>query len=319
MIDMLQAYDCIMTEMEEVREIFNRELLCDVPMISDLLDHVGKFRGKMLRPMLVLLSGQACGRMNHQHRKIAVVLEMVHMATLVHDDVLDETEIRRRGKTINSLHGNETAVMLGDLLISRAFHLCSSLDNPIYSRRIATAANTVCEGEIMQLYYRDYYDLEEERYLEIIARKTAALISCSCYLGAKTADAEEKECQNLEAYGKNLGIAFQIMDDVIDLTGKETQAGKTLGTDFLKGKITLPGIHLLRSCDPEKRQAVRSWLDRRTPPDYENYVTALHESGSMEYARRRAKQYIEQAQKELSSHPDREARKLLMELAELVV
>ncbi|OQA01564.1 MAG: Octaprenyl-diphosphate synthase [Planctomycetes bacterium ADurb.Bin412] len=316
---MLQAYDCIMTEMEEVRELFDRELLCDIPLISDLLDHINKFRGKMLRPMLVLLSGQVCGGLQPPHRVIAAVLEMVHMATLVHDDVLDETEIRRRGKTIHSLHGNETAVMLGDLLISRAFHLCSSLDHPGFSRRIAAAANTVCEGELMQLLYRDYYDLEEQRYLDIISRKTAALISCSCYLGAQAADAEEPVCQNLAAYGTHLGIAFQIMDDVVDLTGKETQAGKTLGTDFQKGKITLPGIHLLRICSPEQKRTILTWLDRRTPQDYQEYGKILHESGSIDYARQRAKHYIEQAQQELASLPAGEAHKLLMELAELVV
>ena len=182
-MQLLKVYDFIAQELEGVREIFERELLCDVPAIGDMIDQVSKFRGKMLRPALVLLSGKACGEVSRAHRVIATVAEMVHMATLIHDDVLDGAEHRRRGRTINALHGNEAAVILGDMFISHAFHLCSSLDSQSASRLIAATTNTVCEGELMQLYYRGFYELTEEKYLEIIARKTASLIATCCYLG----------------------------------------------------------------------------------------------------------------------------------------
>jgi octaprenyl-diphosphate synthase len=318
-MQLLKAYDLIASELEEVREIFEGELACDVHFIADMVEQVNKFRGKMLRPILVLLCGKACGLITHEHRVIATVAEMVHMATLIHDDVLDVAERRRRGKTINALHGNEAAVMLGDMFISHAFHLCSSLDSQLASRLIAATTNTVCEGELMQLYYRGYHDLTEEKYLEIISRKTASLIATSCYLGGQAAGADEDVCRALEQYGREVGIAFQIMDDITDLTGNEQTVGKTLGTDLLKEKLTLPVIHYLQSCNSSQRQWACDVLQEHRERDYHELVRRLEEAGSVAYARQRAGEFVARARTVLSASLDEETREILLELAASLV
>src|SRR5215212_10451004 len=176
--------ESIRPQLEAVERLFHEELTGDLRCVNTLVKHVSRFRGKMLRPMLVLLSGRACGELNASHVTIATVVEMVHMATLVHDDVLDEAELRRKGATINHLRGNEAAVLLGDYLISHSFHLCSSLESQFASRAIGRTTNCVCEGELLQLDNRNNLDLSEETYLEIIERKTASLCATCCLLGA---------------------------------------------------------------------------------------------------------------------------------------
>src|SRR5690242_12006520 len=167
--------DCIATPLQEVERLFHKELGSSLSCVNLLVKHVSRFRGKMLRPCLVLLAGKACGKLTEAHSVIATVVEMVHMATLVHDDVLDEAELRRKGATINHLRGNEAAVLLGDYLISHSYHLCSSLDSQYASRAIGRTTNCVCEGELLQIDNRNNFDLDEETYLSIISRKTASL------------------------------------------------------------------------------------------------------------------------------------------------
>ncbi len=318
-MNLVQAYDYISVELEEVRELFDSELQSNIPIVMDMLEEVGKFRGKMLRPILVLLCGKACGEITKDHHVIAAVSEMVHMATLVHDDVLDEAESRRRGKTINSLHGNEAAVMLGDLLISHAFHLCSSIDSQIASRMIAATTNTVCEGELMQLYYRGFYDLDEEKYIDIISRKTASLIAVSCYLGAQASGANETTCQAMEEYGWKLGVAFQIMDDIVDITGTEESSGKTLGIDMLKEKLTLPVIHFLSNCNEQEKQWATQVMSDPSNKDHQIFVDKLMKSGSLEYAHQKAVQYVEDAKGIFPHIKDEQTKSILLELAGLVV
>jgi octaprenyl-diphosphate synthase len=284
-----------------------------------MIDQVSKFRGKMLRPALVLLSGKACGKVTQAHRVIATVTEMVHMATLIHDDVLDEAEFRRRGRTINALQGNESAVILGDMFISHAFHLCSSLDSQFASRLMAATTNTVCEGELMQLYYRGFHELTEEKYLDIIARKTASLIATCCYLGAKAADAEENVCQALESYGRNVGIAFQIMDDITDLIGEEETVGKTLGTDLLKEKLTLPVIHLLSTCGQRERVQLQRQLRGQIEEDLQQVIDRLEENDGIAYSRQRARDYILTAQQAVPNTLKPNTREILLDLASSIL
>src|SRR3989440_6789759 len=211
--------DCVRKELTDVERLFHQELRSVLPSVNALVKHVSRFRGKMLRPYLVLLAGKACGKLTDAHTVIATVVEMVHMATLVHDDVLDEAELRRKGATINHLRGNEAAVLLGDYLISHSYHLCSSLDSQLASRTIARTTNQVCEGELLQIDNRNNLDLTEETYLEIITRKTASLCATCCLLGAKFAGAGETRVSQLETYGLSLGTAFQIQDDILDIVG----------------------------------------------------------------------------------------------------
>src|SRR5687768_16854773 len=223
--------DCIKNELAAVERMFHDELTTDLTCVNALVKHVSRFRGKMLRPTLVLLAGKACGggELTDAHVTLATVVEMVHMATLVHDYVLDEAELRRKGVTINHLKGNEAAVLLGDYLISHSYHLCSSLDSQFASRLIGRTTNKVCEGELLQIHHRDNYNLDEETYFQIITRKTASLCATCCLLGAKYAGANEFTIGQLELFGLSLGIAFQIQDDILDIVGDASTDGKTLG------------------------------------------------------------------------------------------
>src|SRR5437763_4846356 len=256
----------IQPQLSAVEELFHRELSSDLKCVNTLIKHVSRFRGKMLRPCLVLLSGKAVApdaSLGEAHVKLATVVEMVHMATLVHDDVLDEAELRRKGATINHLRGNEAAVLLGDYLISHSYHLCSSLESQFASRLIARTTNQVCEGELLQIENRNNIDLDEQTYLKIITLKTAVLCAACCTLGATFGGADEQRVKALETYGLSLGIAFQIQDDILDIVGDTSTVGKTLGIDIEKGKMTLPMIHFLRTAPAEHRALLRSLLASR--------------------------------------------------------
>ena len=311
--------DCIGDELRAVDRVFAEELTSDLPCVNVLVKHVSRFRGKMLRPILVLLSGKACGELTDAHVTIATVVEMVHMATLVHDDVLDEAELRRKGATINHLRGNEAAVMLGDYLISHSYHLCSSLDSQLASRLIARTTNRVCEGELLQIDNRNNLDLSEETYLQIIARKTASLCATCCLLGASLAGASEARVGQLELYGLSLGIAFQIQDDILDLVGEEVTVGKTLGSDIEKGKMTLPMIHFLRTAPQEHRSLLRSLLQSNDADKPERIRNLILPSPSLDFARARAREYVERARGALANLPDTEARRVLDTMAGFVI
>ena len=273
----------------------------------------------MLRPMLVLLSGKACGELTEAHTTIATVVEMVHMATLVHDDVLDEAELRRKGATINHLRGNEAAVLLGDYLISHSYHLCSSLESQLASRMIAGTTNRVCAGELLQIDNRNNLDLTEETYLEIITRKTASLCAVCCYLGANFAGAGDTQAKSLEKYGLSLGIAFQIQDDILDIVGDAAAVGKTLGIDIEKQKMTLPVIHFLRSAPTEHRALLRSLIASRDADKIERIRNLILPSRSIDYARDRARHHVDQARSAIADLADSEARRTLDTMAQFVI
>ncbi len=332
--------DHLTEELVEVEVRFSAELSSDLSCVNSLIAHVERYRGKMLRPMLVLVSGMASSPtgqdVTEAHRVVATVVEMVHMATLVHDDILDEADVRRRGSTINHLRGNETAVMLGDYLISHAFHLCSSLDSLVPDRLIADATNSVCEGELLQLANRENWDLDEATYFEIIRRKTASLCGTCCRLGGLLNNAAPAVVEGLYACGERMGSAFQIIDDVLDITGDPETVGKTLGRDLDKGKLTLPLIHHLVTANPASRAKLLECLQRLPGPGpgigagadnaqllervrSTTVSELLRESGSVEYANALATQMIGQAKESLSLLPESPARTLLFEMADAVL
>jgi octaprenyl-diphosphate synthase len=311
--------DCVRKELTDVERLFHQELRSVLPSVNTLVKHVSRFRGKMLRPYLVLLAGKACGKLSDAHIVIATVVEMVHMATLVHDDVLDEAELRRKGATINHLRGNEAAVLLGDYLISHSYHLCSSLDSQYASRLIGKTTNEVCEGELLQIDNRNNYDLSEETYLEIIKRKTAVLCATCCSLGAKFAGASAQCVDGMETFGLSLGMAFQIQDDILDLIGDINTVGKTLGSDIEKGKMTLPMIHFLHHAPQEHRSLLRSLLASREADKIERIRNLILPSKSIEYAKGRAGQLIDRARSALAELPESDARRALDLMAEFVI
>ncbi len=316
--EMNALMDMIAADLKVVDERFEAELESDLACVNVLTRHVAKFRGKMLRPTLVLLAGRAVGELNPAHFTIATVVEMVHMATLVHDDVLDEADMRRRGATINHLKGNEAAVMLGDYLISHSYHLCSSLNDQSAARIIARTTNQVCEGELLQLSNRDNLDLDEETYVTIVSRKTASLIAASCYLGAKFAGADDATARKLEKYGLSLGIAFQIQDDILDLVGDQREVGKTLGIDVQKRKLTLPIIHFLRTAPHEHQELCRSLLQENGGA-LDRIRNLIVPSASIAYAHDRAQRLVERAKQSIADLPESETKQTLLTMADFVI
>lgn len=311
--------ECIAPQLREVDRLFNEELQSDLRCVNTLVKHVSRFRGKMLRPCLVLLAGKAVGTLTDAHVVVATVVEMVHMATLVHDDVLDEAELRRKGATINHLKGNEAAVLLGDYLISHSYHLCSSLESQRASRLIGYTTDTVCEGELLQIENRNNLDLDEKTYFDIISRKTAALCATCCLLGAELAGATPAVAKQMERFGRSLGIAFQIQDDILDLVGETAVVGKTLGIDVAKGKMTLPMIHFLNTAPAEHRTLLRSLVTAGVPDQVEKIRNLILPSGSIDYARDRARALVDEARGAIAELPDSEARRVLDLMAEFVI
>ena len=237
-------------ELELVEGLLQQELSSHNPFVDRLGQHGFRLGGKRLRPALVLLSAGACGGVRPEHLTLAAAAEMIHTATLVHDDVLDEATIRRHLDTVNARWNNEVSVLLGDYLFARALCMVSSLDDSFACRLISETTRRMCEGELQQIENRGNFGLSESQYFEIIAGKTAALMACCCRLGAHYAGAKPEVCEALARYGYDLGVAFQIADDVLDLLGDEATVGKSLGTDLLKQKATLPLIRLLDVAAP---------------------------------------------------------------------
>jgi octaprenyl-diphosphate synthase len=316
---LLSLTRCVQPQLQQVENRFDAELASELACVNTLVLHVSRFRGKMLRPLLVLLAGKACGQLRDAHIVIATVVEMVHMATLVHDDVLDEAELRRRGATINHLRGNEAAVLLGDYLISHSFHLCSSLDSQFASRVIGRTTNQVCEGELLQIHNRNNLDLDEETYLKIITHKTAVLCAACCLLGASLAGADEPVAERMRQYGLAIGTAFQIQDDILDIVGDQSTVGKTLGIDLDKGKLTLPIIHFLRTAPHEHRTLMRSLLYSREADKAERIRNLILPSRSVQYAADRAQQLVARAKSTLDGLPNAQATQVLQTMADFVI
>ncbi len=314
-----QLQEQIGTELSAVDQLFHQELTSDIPSVNALVRHVSRFRGKMLRPMLVLLSGQVSGSLTNDHTTLATVSEMVHMATLVHDDVLDEAELRRKGATINHLRGNEAAVLLGDYLISHSYHLCAAIGSQVVSRTIAQTTNQVCEGELLQIHNRGNWDLDERTYHRIILLKTAALTAVCCRLGAQLAGASRPAVAAMELFGRNLGMAFQIQDDILDIIGDASTVGKTLGTDVEKGKMTLPMIHFLAHAPSQHGELLRSLLQGGEADKAEKIRNLIIPSGSIPYAQGRAAELIDQAKTALDEFASSPARDLLLRMADFSV
>ncbi|HRQ71543.1 MAG TPA: polyprenyl synthetase family protein [Phycisphaerales bacterium] len=310
---------------------FDEQLASDLPAVRELCAHVERYRGKMLRPTLVVLSALAADpraarrpeatHVTDAHVTVAAVCEMVHMATLVHDDVLDEAENRRRGRTVNHLYGNEAAVILGDYLIASAFELCTQLDSVSSARLIGGVSMTTCAGELLQLRFRDDYSIDEQTYFEIVERKTAALIAASCELGALHSNPNPESARLLAEFGRRLGVAFQVQDDLLDLTGEEAIVGKSLGRDLAKGKLTLPMIHHLARATPAQRgRSLRlaqsaAGIGGDAHDAARLLRDALDETGSIAHARDTARRLADEARELLGGLHDSPAREFLDRLA----
>jgi octaprenyl-diphosphate synthase len=311
-------YAPVAKEMEEVERILKEELRNPHPFVDELVRYGCLLGGKRLRPALLLLMAKAIGPVKRDHLVLGAVVEMIHTATLVHDDVLDEADMRRHLATVNARWDNEASVLLGDYLFTHAFYLASTLDTVIGCRLIGRATNIVCEGELRQKGSRGNFDLTEPEYLSIIEGKTAELTAVSCRLGALFAGASEKLAGEMDGFGRDLGIAFQIADDLLDVQGEEKTTGKSLGTDLEKQKPTLPIIRALELASPTDREELLEILssDERRP-----HLVApfLDRYDAIEYTRDRASSFANSARRRLELLPKSPSRDILAMMTEFVV
>ena len=292
-------YAPIADELARVRTRYRELLASDEPPIANLLAYVEGYSGKMLRPALLLLAAKACGSVRDEHITLAVVAEMLHTATLVHDDILDDADTRRQRPSINRLAGNETTVLLGDHLFSHALAIALSIDDPTGARHFSRAVSRTCSGEILQVHHHGDLSLSEATYMRIVQGKTAELYATSAELGALYAGAGPDAGTGMYRYGLNLGIAFQIMDDVLDLRGDEATVGKTLGTDLEGGKATLPIIHAIAARSGTERERFLA-LIRRGAVARAAILADLEESRSIDYAEQRAREIVSEAKEALA-------------------
>jgi octaprenyl-diphosphate synthase len=299
-VTLAKLLDPIAAELTRVEEALAQQVSGFDPGIGAYVQYVLSGTGKRLRPSLALLTGGATGCIDEAHVKLGVIVELIHVATLVHDDVLDESDLRHSLPTSNSRWGNEISVLLGDCLFAHALRLAASYPTTEVCRRVSEATNTVCAGEILQTERRFDLDLPLEQYLEILQMKTGALFAVSCELGAMLNAAPRPVVEGLKEYGANLGIAYQIYDDCVDIFGKEPQAGKSLGTDRKKGKLTLPFMLLLQHMDADSRKELGKTIFCNGPQEHQQLLRLAMGNGVVSESLAAIDTYLARAQASLA-------------------
>ena len=306
-------------DMAAVDALISRRLSSDVVLINQIADHIVSAGGKRLRPMLVMLAGHAVGGAGPEHHQLAAIIEFIHTSTLLHDDVVDESDLRRGRSTANAIWGNAASVLVGDFLYSRSFQLMVELDRMEVMQVLADTTNRIAEGEVLQLLHVRNPDTDEAAYLRVIERKTAVLFAAGTRLGALASGADAATQQALYDYGMNLGYAFQIADDVLDYTADAADLGKNLGDDLAEGKATLPLIHAMAGSDAATRERLRAIVQDGDSTSMPEVLAAIHATGGLDYSRRRAMDYAVAAEAALAGLPESEALAALRGLARYAV
>ncbi|MCE9582736.1 MAG: polyprenyl synthetase family protein [Planctomycetes bacterium] len=318
--DLARIHQPIAAELEEVERRIQSQMATYQGVVGDLMGHVAKFAGKRMRPSVCVLSGRALGPANTVHYDVAVVAEMIHTATLVHDDVLDGADTRRSLPSVNTRWGTEVSVLFGDYLFAKAFSLCASIPNRDVLLTMAETAKVMCLGELLQNVNRFNFALAEADYIDIVSRKTAHLFGSCAELGALASGAGPEIRKSMREFGIALGIAFQIVDDHLDLIGDEAEVGKTLGTDLDKGKVTLPLIGLFAQLPDKKRREVEELIsDPKATGKRGILVDLIEAHGLRSFALDRADEYVAEAKEKLSALPRSSFRDALEALADYVV
>ena len=306
-------------DMAGIDALIRRRLASDVVLINQVAEHIISAGGKRLRPMLVALAGRACGGHGPEHHQLAAIIEFIHTSTLLHDDVIDESDLRRGRSTANAIWGNAASVLVGDFLYSRSFQLMVELDRMQVMQVLADATNRIAEGEVLQLLHVRNPDVDEAAYLEGIERKTAVLFAAGTRLGALASGADDATQQRLHDFGLQLGYAFQIADDMLDYAAEGGDLGKNLGDDLAEGKATLPLIHAMAHSDEAVRQRLRAIIEAGDAGAMDEVLSAIHACGSLEYCRQRAAEYADAAERALDGLPGNEAVRALRGLARYAV
>jgi len=298
--ELKEIYAPITRDLERLDVFLRAEFQSVEPFICQLLSHIARFRGKQIRPAILLLTGRLTGpEVTPDHVKIAAVIELIHTATLVHDDILDDAALRRNVETIHRRWGERAGVLVGDFIYSRAFSL--STEVPGMAAVLSATTHTICEGELLQIANRFRPDIGESVYFDIIRKKTAVLYAIAAYLGGILSGIDPGDAAKLHEFGMDLGMAFQVIDDCLDYSGNEAVVGKSLGTDLRQGKVTLPLIYLLEGMDRQRGAdllaTLREPLDR---PTEEWIARAVREEGALHEARERAKAFVDSARSQLA-------------------
>ena len=306
-------------DMAAVDALIRARLASDVVLINQIADHIISAGGKRLRPMLVVLAGQACGPTTPDHHQLAAIIEFIHTSTLLHDDVVDESDLRRGRSTANALWGNAPSVLVGDFLYSRSFQLMVELDRMDVMRLLADTTNRIAEGEVLQLLHVHNPDTDEAAYLRVIERKTAVLFAAGTRLGAMASGADEGIQRRLYDYDMALSYAFQIADDVLDYTADAEALGKNLGDDLAEGKATLPLIHAIRHSDTATAERLRAIVQEGDAGAMPEVLAAIRATGGLDYSRERARHYAAMAEQALDGLPESDALAALRGLARYAV
>ncbi|MEK7844727.1 MAG: octaprenyl diphosphate synthase [Pseudomonadota bacterium] len=309
----------IAQDMGIVDDVIREKLHSHVLLIRQVSEYIINSGGKRLRPALVILSAGAFGYSGKFQHNLAAVVEFIHTATLLHDDVVDESELRRNKETANALFGNAASVLVGDFLYSRAFQMMVEVDNMRVMRVLADANNTIAEGEVLQLLNCRDPHVTEENYLQVIRYKTAKLFEAASRLGAILGNATPEEEDAIAIYGMHLGTAFQLIDDMLDYSGNNQDTGKNLGDDMAEGKPTLPLIYAMRVGTPEQAAIIRKAIEEGGKDGFQPVLDVIRQTAALDYAKQCAEVEVATAAAAIASLPDSENKKCLLELASFAV
>ena len=314
-----QLYALIGPDMKAVDAVIRHRLHSEVVLVRQVAEYIIQSGGKRLRPALVLLAAGALDYRGTHHHDLAAVVEFIHTATLLHDDVVDESALRRGRDTANAMFGNAASVLVGDFLYSRAFQMMVEVDDMRVMRVLSDATNVIAEGEVLQLMNCHDADVDEVRYLQVIRYKTAKLFEAAGQLGAILGGASPEVEQGLADYGMHLGTAFQIIDDVLDYSGAEAETGKHLGDDLAEGKPTLPLIYVMQHGAPEQAALVRNAIEQGGRDDFAGVLAVVRGSGALDHARRVAEAEARLAIEAISTLPSSQYKESLLQLPAFAV
>ena len=291
----------------------------NVPLVEKIAHHIVEGGGKRLRPLLVLLSANAAGYKGEEHIPLAAVIEFIHTATLLHDDVVDNSDLRRGNATANAQWGNAPSVLVGDFLYSRSFQIMVEIGRMEIMQVISHATTIIAEGEVLQLLNQRNPDTSEESYLQVILGKTAMLFEAATEVGAILAESSAEDREALRLYGRHLGIAFQIIDDLLDYLSDSETMGKNVGDDLAEGKATLPLIHAMRVGSDDDRDLIRHAIRKGGLDDLSPVLEIVQRNGSIDYSRLKAAEEIDKAKNAIATLPDTSFKETLNQIADLAI
>lgn len=312
-------YRAVADDFSAVDEIIKQQLTSRVPLVSTISDYITSSGGKRLRPLLVLLAGKALGHQSDDLRLLAATIELLHTSTLLHDDVVDMSGMRRGRSTANAKWGNAPSVLVGDFLYSRSFEMMVELGSMPVMKILSHATRIIAEGEVLQLSKVRDASTTEEIYMEVIRGKTAMLFEASAHSAASLTGASDEQCEALRTFGDHLGVAFQLVDDLLDYRGDAETLGKNVGDDLAEGKPTLPLIYTMREGTAEQAALVRQAIQKGGIEDLESIRSAVEDSGALDYTAQLARDYVAKAIAQLEALPASQYRDALVELSEFAV